>query len=156
MENNDDVIQLNVGGTMMTAKRSTLCQIKDSFLASAFGRNWEQTQRARDKNDFVFLDFNPAHFSIVLNYLREKAFSSSKVLFPLSKVGPKEMESFVKLVQYLGLSDEMQFSKLPTSDVFESGFVLEEDGAVATSHSNGCRAVGRESYKDGVFSIKLN
>ena len=151
------MIQLNVGGTMMAAKRSTLCQIKDSFLASKFGGNWEQSKQTRDKDGFLFLDFNPAHFSIVLNFLREKAFSTSEVLFPLSKVGPKEIESFVKLVDYLGLSDEMQLSKLPISEVFESGLKLEEDGAVATAHSNGeCRAVGRNTYKDGVFSIKLN
>ena len=152
------MIQLNVGGTMMTAKRSTLCQIKDSFLASAFGGNWDKTQQTRDKDGFLFLDFNPAHFGIVLNYLREKAFSTSEVLFPLSKVGPKEIESFVKLVEYLGLSDEMRMSKLLTSEVFKFGFKLEEDGAVAgveINRSRRCRAVGQNTYKDGVFSIIL-
>jgi hypothetical protein len=42
MENtNDDVIELNVGGQRMATKRSTLCQIKGSLLASMFGGRWK-------------------------------------------------------------------------------------------------------------------
>jgi hypothetical protein len=155
------VIELNVGGTIMATKRSTLCQVKDSFLASMFGGSWNGTKMARDKDGRVFLDFNPNHFAVILDYLRVKAFTTSEAPLALSKIAHEEVESFCKLVDYLGLSlDELRLPKFPMSEAFEfhsAGIKLEENGAVADSTSlESCRVVGQNIYERGVFRIKLN
>jgi hypothetical protein len=155
------VIELNVGGTIMATKRSTLCQVKDSFLASMFGGSWNGTKMARDKDGRVFLDFNPNHFAVILDYLRVKAFTTSEAPLALSKIAHEEVESFCKLVDYLGLSlDELRLPKFPMSEAFQfhsAGIKLEENGAVADSTSlESCRVVGQNIYERGVFRIKLN
>ena len=158
----DDVIELNVGGTIMATKRSTLCQVKDSFLASMFGGSWDETKMARDKDDRVFLDFNPKYFAVILDYLREKAFTTSEAPLALSRFAPEEVESFIKLVDYLGLSlNEMR--KLPTTEAFELQYgpaKVDENGAVAMTnnmqvHCSNGRVFGKNIYDRGVFRIKL-
>ena len=37
----DDIINLNVGGTKLTTLRSTLCQVEDSLLTAMFSGRWE-------------------------------------------------------------------------------------------------------------------
>ena len=157
----DDVIELNVGGTIMATKRSTLCQVKDSFLASMFGGSWDETKMARDKDGRVFLDFNPKYFTVILDYLREKAFTTSESPLALCRFAPEEVESFIKLVDYLGLSlNEMR--KLPTTEEFELQYgaaKVDENGAVAmTNNMVGCNnsgVFGKNIYERGVFRIKL-
>ncbi|CAB4010773.1 Chaperone dnaK2 [Paramuricea clavata] len=159
----DDVIELNVGGTIMATKRSTLCQVKDSFLTSMFGGSWDETKMARDKDGHVFLDFNPKYFAVILDYLREKAYTTSEAPLALSRFAPEEVESFIKLVDYLGLSlNEMR--KLPTTEEFELQYgaaKVDENGAVAMTknmvHCNNAGGVfGKNIYERGVFRIKLN
>ena len=65
----NDIINLNVGGTKLTTRRSTLCQVKDSLLATMFSGRWEDNIE-RDQDGAVFFDFNPQHFIIILDYLR--------------------------------------------------------------------------------------
>ena len=147
----DDMVTFNVDGTLMTTTRSTLSHIHEHYRNSCFDRETDDRH--------IFVDFDPTHFAIVLNYLRRKSFSSSEVLTPSSKVAPEEIESFVKLVEHLGLSNTMQ---VKTSERFEFGSILKDDDAVATTQlkrgaegEKMCRAVGWYSYNDGVFSIKL-
>jgi hypothetical protein len=39
----NDIIHLNVGGHKLTTKRSTLCQVEGSLLASMFSGRWEDS-----------------------------------------------------------------------------------------------------------------
>ena len=162
-----DVIELNVGGKLMATKRSTLCQVKDSFLASMFGGSWDETKRALDKDGRVFLDFNPKHFAVILDYLREKAFTTSESALILPKIAQEEVESFCILIDYLGLSlDDMRLPKFSKTEAFEfqsgpcGGFKLEENGTVINATSelmerSEFRVVGQNIYERGVFRIKL-
>ena len=54
----DDMIHLNVGGQKFTTKRSTLCQVEGSLLASMFSGRWEDGLE-RDQDGAVFFDFSP-------------------------------------------------------------------------------------------------
>ena len=45
----DDLINLNVGGTKLTTTRSTLCQVEDSLLAALFSGRWEDNIKARSR-----------------------------------------------------------------------------------------------------------
>ena len=57
----DDIINLNVGGKKITTKRSTLCQVKGSLLASMFSGRWEDSL-SRDENGRILFDWNPKYF----------------------------------------------------------------------------------------------
>ena len=111
----DDVISLNIGGTIMAAARSTLCQVEGSLLASMFSGRWEDRLK-KDKHGNVFLDFNPDCFKLILNYLRakklEKPNSSARKPTP-----PKEEESnYWNLIDYLGLRDELELANVKELD----------------------------------------
>ena len=59
--NDNDIIHLNIGGQKLTTKRSTLCQVENSFLVAMFSGRWEESLE-RDQDGAVFLDFNAQYF----------------------------------------------------------------------------------------------
>jgi hypothetical protein len=64
-ENNP--INLNVGGQLFTTSLTTLCFEPNSMLASMFSGRFEMQ---KDKNGCVFLDRDPIYFGHILNWLR--------------------------------------------------------------------------------------
>ncbi|AGO83405.1 BTB/POZ domain containing protein [Pandoravirus salinus] len=68
----DDLVALNVGGTPMTTRRSTLTMTyPDSLLARAFAPDSDPRWRLpRMPDGASFLDLNPVHFSGMLDVLR--------------------------------------------------------------------------------------
>ena len=156
----NDIINLNVGGKKLTTRRSTLCQVKDSLLATMFSGRWEDNIE-RDKDGAVFFDFNPQHFILILNYLRVKKIETPENPPPLPKVPEDQSESFRSLVQYLGLSNEISApSKITPSEKFNccsSGVTLEEGGQVAVhDQSTGYQyALGENVYNEGTVNLKL-
>ena len=132
--NNDDIINLNVGGTKLATLRSTLCQVEDSLLATMFSGRWEDNIK-RDQNGAVFFDFNPQYFILILDYLRGKKIATPENPPPLPKVPEDQEESFYRLVQYLGLTTEISMpyenTRTPQSERFSllkrsHGISLEE------------------------------
>ena len=101
----NDVIQLNVGGQKFTTTRSTLRQVNGSLLATMFSETMEHSLK-HDQDGAVVLDFNPEHFSWILNYLRAKKISTPKNPLVLSKVPKDQKENFNILFDYLGSSDK--------------------------------------------------
>ena len=158
--NDDDLIDLNVGGTKLTTTRSTLSQVQDSLLSTMFSGRWEDNIK-RDKDGAVFFDFNPQHFILILDYLRVKKIEAPENSPPLPKVPEDQSESFNSLVRYLGLSKEISAPcKITPSEKFNccsSGVTLEEGGQVAvhdqtTSHDY---VLGKNLYSQGTVNLKL-
>ena len=156
----DDLINLNVGGTKLQTTRSTLCQVEDSLLAAMFSGRWEDNIK-RDQDGAVFFDFNPQHFILVLDYLRVKKIKTPENPPPLPKVPEDQEESFNSLVQYLGLSNEIIApSKIIPSEKFNScspGVCVAEGGLVAvhdetTAHKY---VLGDNVYSEGTVNLKL-
>ena len=158
----DDIIHLNIGGLKMTTTRSTLCQVEGSLLASMFRGRWEDSVQ-RDQDGAVFLDFNPQHFSVILNYLRVKKISSPEDPAPLPNVPEDQKTEFNILVKYLGLSDELVAHSDGGTVVREKfnmhseGVTLQESGQVAvTGPGVGFTyALGNNLYSRGETRIKL-
>ena len=90
---NDDIINLNVGGTKLTTLRSTLCQVEDSLLARIFSGRWENNIR-RDQDGAVFFDFNPQDFILILDYLRVKKIETPDNPPSLPKVPERSERKF--------------------------------------------------------------
>ena len=98
----DHIVYLNVGGTKMATKWSTLCQVEGSMLAAMFSGRWKNNIE-QDEDGHVFLDYNPKLFALVLDYLRAKKLESPSkpVLLPL--VAFEDAVNFKSLVDFLGV-----------------------------------------------------
>ena len=162
---NDDIINLNVGGTKLTTLRSTLCQVEDSLLATIFSGRWEDNIK-RDQDGAVFFDFNPQYFILVLDYLRAKKIATPQNPPPLPKVPEDQEESFNSLVQYLGLSKEITVPcEITISSKGEKfsfyrrshGISLKEGRKLAICDEDGYEYVlGENVYNGGTISMNLN
>ncbi|KAL0028555.1 hypothetical protein WJX79_001387 [Trebouxia sp. C0005] len=103
---NDD-LSLNVGGTLLTTKRSTLTQAEGSCLAARFNGLWEQCLDHDDQGR-IFLDFDPYCFQLILFYLRSRTLlSSAEATATLPEVEPCKRRAFLDLVKYLALEEYM-------------------------------------------------
>ena len=155
----DDVINLNVGGTKMTTKRSTLCQVEGSLLSSMFSGRWE-TSLARDEDGRIFFDFNPQYFVLILDYLRGKAIATPDNPVPLPKVPDDQVKSFNNLIEYLGLSDEIVLAPIAPPEKFNlhsTGVTLQEGGKVAVHDATQAHkyVLGDKVYRQGIVRRKL-
>ncbi|KAL7531523.1 LOW QUALITY PROTEIN: hypothetical protein ACHAXR_004090, partial [Thalassiosira sp. AJA248-18] len=71
----DDLVQVNAGGKIISAKRSTLTQLKGTRFEALFSGRWDKKLQ-RDSNGRIFLDVNPLCFQAIVDYLNEMAISS--------------------------------------------------------------------------------
>jgi hypothetical protein len=91
-----DIIELNVGGTHMSALRETLCAV-ESNLSSMFSGRWDGSHKI-DKEGRTYLEFDPVQFSGLVNVLRDhrmNAEATEMMMMP--------DESFSRLWKYLAL-----------------------------------------------------
>ena len=156
-----DIIHLNVGGQKITTKRSTLCQVEGSLLASMFSGRWEDGLE-RDKDGCIFFDFNPQYFVLILDCLRAKKIETPENPAPLPQVPSEQLKNFNNLVGYLGLEKELT-SQLPpkakATETFKShsaAITIQENGAVAVHGSvSGHQYVLGENIYEGEIHWQL-
>ena len=65
-----DILELNVGGTKIMVKRSTLCQCEDSLLAAHFSGRWDDN--VEKVGEAFFIDQPPELFVGLVDFLRAK------------------------------------------------------------------------------------
>lgn len=78
----DPIILLNIGGTHMSTRRSTLMSIPNTVLAVACTSPWSETI-THDSEGRLFFDLDPDLFRYLLNQLRE--WSSTQKVFELPR-----------------------------------------------------------------------
>ena len=151
----DDIIQLNVGGQKFTTTRSTLRQINGSLLATMFSGSMERSLK-HDKDGAVVLDFNPEHFSWILNYLRARKISTPENTPVLPKVAKDQEENFNILFHYLGLNDKLTWLT-EKFNLRGSKVSLQENGRVAVHDSTrgNTYVLGKNVYQRGTIRFKL-
>ena len=98
-EGSVDLVELNIGGELVTVRRSTLCLVEGSLLATMFSGRWEESL-VRDSSGRVFLDFDPKQFLVALNHLRHITYADTG--FDCTLV-PQPKTAFWDMVEYLGL-----------------------------------------------------
>lgn len=72
----NDLIEINAGGKIIAAKRSTLTQFKGTRLEALFSGRWDKKLQ-RDSDGRIFLDVNSHAFQKIVDFLHEWAISPS-------------------------------------------------------------------------------
>lgn len=70
----DDIVELNIGGTVISTRRSTLCRCPDSLLARMFDHNTEKKAPpfVRDTKGRYFVQYNDYCFTKIIEVMRMK------------------------------------------------------------------------------------
>jgi hypothetical protein len=103
-----DVIRLNVGGEIMMTTRETLTRVPKSILSIMFNGRWENKLET-DKNDNIFLDFNPIVFRHLLDQLQLFDTNTlNTISFPSD---PSLVVPFRKMIRKLGLNELLSSEK---------------------------------------------
>lgn len=153
--NDDPLILLNVGGTHMTTRRSTLMRIPNTVLALACVSPWSENI-THDSDGRIFFDCDPHLFQHLLNQLR--SWSSSQKVFDLPS-DHLQREQFRSLCAQLhfdlhlidGIYRHDKFSKV-------CGHVLIDDKGVVAIHAGTYRYAecrGMNVYSSGINRIAL-
>ena len=71
----DDLVEINAGGIIIVAKRSTLTQMQGTRLEALFSGRWDKLLQ-RDSHGRIFIDVNPTCFQAIVDYLNEMMISS--------------------------------------------------------------------------------
>ena len=103
----DEVIELNIGGEKITTLRSTLMAIPSSKLALMFSNNRTEQTLLIDKQGAVFFDYNPLHFTYLLNQLRTIKRMPKNFRYQLQISSPPYMNAhgnFTQMLVDLGLT----------------------------------------------------
>eukprot|EP01024_Parvocaulis_polyphysoides_P030254 TRINITY_DN2747_c0_g1_i3.p1 TRINITY_DN2747_c0_g1~~TRINITY_DN2747_c0_g1_i3.p1 ORF type:complete len:337 (+),score=49.00 TRINITY_DN2747_c0_g1_i3:108-1013(+) len=119
-ETQDKVIDLNVGGTLVSATKGTLCLLESSKLAQFFADD-KNPNFLRDKQGRIFLDYDPTLFIPLLDYLRRRKLNGSTA--PPSIPDDKHAQ-FDELLIWLGVQSYLwspgnKFDKVLKSKTIE-------------------------------------
>ena len=71
----DDLIEVNAGGKIISARRGVLTQRKGTRFEALFSGRWEKKLQ-RDNSSRIFLNVNPKAFRAIVDWLHESAISS--------------------------------------------------------------------------------
>lgn len=129
-----DIVELNVGGVNMTVHRKTLLQApEDSLLHAMFSGRWDGAHEF-DQRGFIFLDFSPHCFGIIVDFLRTLSITSSPLKPPI--VAPERLQTYSALVEYLGLCNCLHGCLSPLR------MRSDQDCVRVESMLDGCRLLG--------------
>lgn len=99
-----EVLQINAGGSIFTAKRSTLCTYDRSMLGAMFSGRWNDKGFCKDAEGRVYLELNSECFAVILEWLRARSID------PMAQVPappPGKEDIFQTMINYLQLEEFM-------------------------------------------------
>ncbi|EJK55575.1 hypothetical protein THAOC_24683 [Thalassiosira oceanica] len=120
----DDIVNINAGGTIIDVKRGTLCQLKGTRLEALFSGRWEKKLQ-KDSSGRIFLDVNPTAFQAIVDYLNELSISAEEDPPQLPRVNEEHQHILDHQLELFGLRS----SRHPESTVLnqKSHFDLIHD-----------------------------
>jgi hypothetical protein len=96
----DEIINLNVGGNFFSTYKSILNQKLENETEENFFNKMFQKVNKLDEGQRIFIDRDPTYFRFILNYLRNFG-DVEKCIFPEEENQRKE---FIKETQFYGLN----------------------------------------------------
>ncbi|CAF1614664.1 unnamed protein product [Didymodactylos carnosus] len=136
----ENIVNINIGGQIFSTTLQTLTKEECLFSAMFSGRI-----KIPEQNGTPFIDRDPTHFRIILNYLRTNVFVSPKTDQEVGELALEveyyQIKSLLKLIRkQTPDGDKILVEKLlfhPIDHHF--GVVISEDGLTATTRG-GCDA----------------
>ena len=126
----DDLIDINAGGKIIVAKRSTLTQIQGSRMEALFSGRWDK-KLMRDGHGKIFLDVDPICFQAIVDYLNEMTISSKDSPPSPPSVDIEHKHILNHQLELFGLGPEAHLDSTIIKDVGDDVMLhewLEEDG----------------------------
>lgn len=158
-----DVLELNVGGSILATKRSTLLQApENSVLHAMFSGRWDDSI-ARDQQGRMFLDFSPKLFEKILSYLRTFRLVPPGQGLKLPVVDEEHWQEFNVMLEYLGLKEMIYGGKRTSAPLVmrscDGNITLSHEGTVLThnlsaAYTHAC-VVGVEPLREGESTWKV-
>jgi hypothetical protein len=136
----DDLIEINAGGKIIVAKRSTLTQIQGSRMEALFSGRWDK-KLMRDGHGRIFLDVDPTCFQAIVDYLNEMTISSKD-----SPPSPPSVDDEHKIILNHQL-ELFSFGLGPEHSFFDSTIIKDAGGCVMLHEWL------EENGQDGEFSL---
>ncbi|OEU08100.1 hypothetical protein FRACYDRAFT_221053 [Fragilariopsis cylindrus CCMP1102] len=103
--NDDDIIEINAGGKVTCALRSTLSLVApDTTFSNMFSGRWDGSL-TRDNNGHVLLDHDPELIEIIVHFLRTKKTEDLSNPMESPTIPDGKEKEFEILLHYFGLSD---------------------------------------------------
>lgn len=132
----DDIVELNIGGTVIATRRSTLCRCPDSVLARMFDHNNEKRTPpfVRDTKGRYFVQYNDYCFVKIVEVLRMKRWPWPPTESSFGALlGPADSTSISRFRIFVREDEREDFSSL-TAYFFPGSekFVLEAVGRVSS------------------------
>ena len=106
-DDTDEVVELNVGGQRITTLRSTLTVVPNSKLALMFTKGAREERTVpTDSQGAVVFDYNPDHFSYLLDQLRTIKRMPRKPAYEIKITAPLDYSpsNFSYMIADLGLN----------------------------------------------------
>lgn len=156
----NDIVDINVGGRLLTTKRGSLTQLKGSVLELMFSGRWED-RVDRDASGNVFFDYDPDLFIILLRFLAAKARHGEAADNLSLRPVPWELEDeFRLMLSDLGLECLLspQYSFRFSPILKTKGVTISEDGTIASCVGQGHvrhHVFSEDVYSAGVFRFKV-
>lgn len=121
----EDLVEINAGGKVITTKRAILTQLKGTRLESLFSGRWDK-ELQRDNNGRIFLDVNPVCFQLILDFLVERsmAVAEDSIQEPPS-VDEEYKHIFEHQLELFGLTDVIPKMKTLDSSIIKKGSHVE-------------------------------
>ncbi|KAL7493567.1 hypothetical protein ACHAWT_002579 [Skeletonema menzelii] len=151
----NDIIEINVGGKIIAAKRGVLCQWKGTRLEALFSGRWDKMLE-RDSGGRTFLDLNGDCFQVIVDYMNELAISSED--------DPPEYPTVNEELEYQ-FQHQLQLFGLPgiiDSEIIKKlsyGYAIRDwlnDGAEGMGELQLLYCSSRDGLSDGDFHVKCN
>ena len=152
----DPLISLNVGGKLLTTRRSTLQRMPDTVLALICVSPWSETV-AKDDDGHIFFDCDPWAFEYLLNQLRD--WSPMRKVFDLPH-DRQERERIRSLCRLLNFDTQLT-DGIYRHEKFHQvcGHVLLDEKGLLARHAGSYRFAecrGMNVYSSGIHRITLN
>jgi hypothetical protein len=106
-------IKLNVGGKIFTTSLSTLTMENNTFFSSMFS---EEFNTQPDEDGEYFIDRNPEHFHLILDYLRNPTKQVN-----LTEMTKKQLEDFYYEVDFYSIHSLKKIEIIPKIDILAIG-----------------------------------
>jgi len=107
----DDLIEINAGGKVIAAKRSTLIQLEGTRLEALFSGRWDKKLQG-DSHGRIFLDVNPKCFQAIVDYLTELLISSEDNLPKMPSVDDEHNDIMKHQIELFKLLRGLPLSKI--------------------------------------------